>query len=147
MRPNMMRYRAEAIRWSARRIVGVLCLVGSGLSASMVRAQPTRNIVPTSATESHWAILVGVEQGADGSNPAYRTNDVELLAATLRGCGYSEHRILAMTKNASGPDFQPLRANLMEQVPRFLRKIGAEDRLLVYFGARAFRDQEGCCGK
>lgn len=143
MRAKMILCSADAIRRWARRAAGLLCLVGLGLGVSHVRAQPARAVVPHSATESHWALLVGVDPSAGGASAVYRANDVELLAATLRRCGYSDHRILAMTNKASEPDFQALRASLTEQVPRFLRKIGAEDRLLVYLAGGAFRDAGG----
>lgn len=126
---------------SARWIVGLLCV--AIWDTSSVQAQGTRNIVTASANENHWAILVGSDQVGGISGESYRTNDVELLAATLPDCGYSKHRILAMTPNAAESGLRPSRANLMEHVPRFLRKLGAEDRLLVYFAGRAFRDPKG----
>lgn len=125
----------------ARWGVGLLCV--ALWDTSSAQAQATRNIVPKPAGENHWAILVNAAQVGGIFRESYRANDVKLLAATLPHCGYSTHRILAMTANATESGSQPSQANLMEQVPRFLRKLGAEDRLLVYFAGRAFRDPKG----
>lgn len=123
-------------------LVALVCVTGCVLDSLTVEAQQPRNIVPTSATEGYWAIVVGVETEKRQPAATYRTNDAELLAARLEGCGYQRQHILRMTQRAPA-GYRPLRANLEAEMTRFLRRIGPEDRLLVYFGGCAYRDQAG----
>jgi hypothetical protein len=64
------------------------------------------------------------------------------LSLQRRG-GYSADRVLEMTDDALNPRFQPLRASLLAELPRFFQRVEPGDSLLVYFSGHGFRDASG----
>jgi len=120
-------------------MAALLCLAVSGWDGATVEAQQAPNVAPPAATPGSCAIVVGVDE----PDVAYRTNDAELLAATLQQCGYEPEHTLLMTRRAAEPNLHPLRANLEAQMASFLGRIDTEDRLLVYWAGRAYQDQNG----
>ncbi|HID74813.1 MAG TPA: hypothetical protein EYP56_02320 [Planctomycetaceae bacterium] len=130
-----------------RRRTGALAAVAwvavCTLATPAAQPQKTRNIVPGSTSRSDWAIVVGIVAGDEKSEHAWRTNDAELVAATLAQSGYRPKHILVMTRRAAEPGLHPLRANLKTQLAGFLRRLGPDDRLLVYWAGPACRDADG----
>ena len=45
-----------------------------------------------------------------------------------------------MTDQAENPRFQPLRANIMAELPKWLERPGAKDSVMLYFSGHGFRD-------
>jgi hypothetical protein len=91
-----------------------------------------------------WALLIGVEKYHRAPQLKYTVNDVRQLASTLRTrADYPEDNILEMTDQAPQPRFQPLRASLQAELPKWLKNPGPEDTLLVYFSGHGFKDKEG----
>ncbi|QDU25098.1 Caspase domain protein [Anatilimnocola aggregata] len=91
-----------------------------------------------------WAILIGVENYQKATPLTYTMNDVDQLAATLRDRGgVPSERVIKFVETAPDSRFQPLKASLIEQLPRYLRKPKAKDRLIVYFSGHGFRSQDG----
>ncbi|MEM3433859.1 MAG: caspase family protein, partial [Candidatus Methanomethyliaceae archaeon] len=73
-----------------------------------------------------WAVLIGAEKYQMARNLSFSHNDVRELAETLRRRGgYSATQILEMTDAAPSPRFQPLRASILGELPKWLKKIGA----------------------
>jgi hypothetical protein len=94
-----------------------------------------------------WALLIGVEKYHRAPQLKYTTNDVRRIAGTLQTrAGLSDDNILEMTDQQSDqtpqPRFQPLRASLQAEVPKWLQKIEPDDTLLVYFSGHGFKDKE-----
>ena len=91
-----------------------------------------------------WAILIGVENYQKATPLTYTINDVDQLAKTLleRG-GVPSERVVKFIETAPDARYQPLKASLLSELPRWLRKPKADDRLIVYFSGHGFRSQDG----
>ena len=90
------------------------------------------------ADPTRWAVLVAIEKYDDSSLGAvpYAAADAALLRDTLVArYGVPADHVLWLT------DVSQVR--LEREIPSFLEKLQAADRLIVYFSARAFRDGEG----
>jgi hypothetical protein len=69
---------------------------------------------------------------------------VEQLAATIRERSADKKTsILKIVDTAENPRYQPLRASLLDQIPKFLKRPGPSDRVIIYFSGHGFRDDEG----
>lgn len=90
------------------------------------------------------ALLIGVEKYVKAHPLQFTVNDVEQLARTLetRG-GMAKTRILRITDNAVGFQHQPSKTNLQSALPKWLKQVGPNDQILVYFSGHGFRDKEG----
>ncbi len=125
------------------RLAALVWVAGWVLAGLTSKAQEVRNIVLGHAGESCWAVVIGADAEQGNPEAVYRTNDAELLAAVLEGCGYRTEHLLLMSRRASEPGLHPLQANIQREVARFLRRLRPKDRLLVYFTGRAHRDGNG----
>lgn len=91
-----------------------------------------------------WALLIGVEKYEKAHPLQFTVNDVEQLAKTLeiRG-GMAKSRILKITDNAPASQHRPSKANLQTELPKWLKQVGPNEQILVYFSGHGFRDKEG----
>jgi len=118
-------------------VLGLWLLLGSG-SAFLLRAAET-----SPAKGRQRAILIAAEKYHRARHLRYTTNDVKQLARTLSTRGHFQpDNILEMTDTASNPRFRPLRANIMTELPKWLKKAEAEDQVLVYFSVHGFIDKD-----
>ena len=118
--------------------VSLLCLAFAWSAEAQARPEPG------AAQGRVWAILIGVEKYHRANPLRFTLNDVGELTKTLRARdGVQPEQLLELTDDASNPRFQPLRASLMAELPEFLAKPVAEDRLIVYFSGHGFRDAKG----
>jgi len=92
---------------------------------------------------STWAVLIGVDDYQEARPLKYCTADAALLAKTLikRG-GLKPNHILVMTKEQA-PELWPIRENILEQVPRFLKQACPGDSVIVFFSGHGFRCDAG----
>jgi uncharacterized caspase-like protein len=91
-----------------------------------------------------WAVLVGCEQYARANKLRYTVNDARQLADTLHTWGgFGRDHMLEMNDDSSNPRHKPLRTNIEAELPRYLKKAGPDDVLLVYFSGHGFRDADG----
>ncbi len=112
------------------------------LAGSIALAQKSEDSKPTQPRQ--WALLIGVEKYHRASPLRYTVNDVRQLAETLRSRGgVAKEQILEFTDNATNPRYQPLRASLQAELPVWLKQIGANDQILVYFSGHGCRDKDG----
>lgn len=86
---------------------------------------------------------MGVERYYLAPNLLCTINDVRQIPDTLRQRGgYSEDCILEMTDTAPNGRFQPLRASLLAELPRWLAKVGPQEDVLVYFAVHGFQGSD-----
>jgi Caspase domain len=91
-----------------------------------------------------WALLISAEKYHRAPVLRYTVNDVVRLSETLKLYGgISKKSILEITDTQTNPRFQPLRSSLMTELPEFLKKMGPDDDLIVYFSGHGFRDKKG----
>jgi uncharacterized caspase-like protein len=91
-----------------------------------------------------FALLIGVEKYQKARPLVFTLNDVKTLSKTLRDRnGVREEGILAITDDDPNPTHRPTRAAMLEEIPRWLSRIGPKDRLIVYFSGHGFRDPAG----
>jgi hypothetical protein len=91
-----------------------------------------------------YALLIGVENYQNARPLVFTLNDVKTLTKTLRSRnGVQADGILAITDDDANPRHRPTRAAMLEEIPRWLARIGPKDRLLVYFSGHGFRDPAG----
>lgn len=115
-------------------------LAGAGLPPCPARAESAGEL----GRGRLYAVLIGVEKYQRASPLRYTVRDVEQLAATLRQRGgVPEENILQIVDGASNPALQPLRSNLLAELPQWLAGPLAEDQILVYFSGHGFQDAEG----
>ncbi len=118
-----------------------------GLFISDTLSQSSAQDLPFPGGEAEgrqWAILIGVENYQKATPLTYTINDVDQLALTLRDRGgVPSERVVKFIETSPDVRFQPLKASLLEQLPRYLRKPKAQDRLIVYFSGHGFRSQDG----
>jgi len=93
-----------------------------------------------------WVVLVAVGTHDDKSVLSLKTtaNDVRTLRKILmeRG-GVPEERILELSdnvdKNSSRSPMAPTLKNLCEELPKFIKQVGPDDRLLIHFSCHGDR--------
>ncbi|MDR3636239.1 MAG: caspase family protein [Isosphaeraceae bacterium] len=121
------------------RITAALALLLAALSAPLPSAAQT-----APAKGRQWALLIGVEKYQKARPLAFTINDVKVLSKTLHERnGIDDDALLAITDDALSPRLRPTRANMLEEIPRWLSRIGRDDRLIVYFSGHGFRDPAG----
>jgi hypothetical protein len=99
---------------------------------------------PNADSARKWALLIGIEKYHRASPLRYTINDVKQIANTLTDRGdYNEDCILEIVDSAPNPRYQPFRVSLLAELPRFLKKPGPDDHVLVYFSGHGFKDQDG----
>ena len=88
-----------------------------------------------------WAILIGVDKYQHAQHLRFTTNDVEQIARTLqqRG-GFTDDCILKMVDTDANARFQPLRENILKEVPNWLNQVGEGDEVIVFFSGHGFKD-------
>jgi uncharacterized caspase-like protein len=120
----------------------VVLSIALGPGASPVSAQEAD--VSAGAKPRPWALLIGIEKYHRATPLRFTINDVQQLTETLvaRG-GYGKDQILQITDTASNPQFQPLKASIVAELPQWLKKIGPDDTAIIYFSGHGFRDAEG----
>lgn len=117
--------------------------VASSVNTTQLAAQAIRLPGDESAGRQ-WAILIGVENYQKATPLTYTMNDVDQLSKTLRERGgVPSERVVKFVESSPDVRFQPLKASLIEQLPKWLRKPTAKDRLIVYFSGHGFRSQDG----
>ncbi len=91
-----------------------------------------------------WAILIGVDKYQHAQHLRFTTNDVEQIARTLqqRG-GFTDDCILKMVDTDANARFQPLRENILKEVPNWLNQVGEGDEVIVFFSGHGFKDAGG----
>jgi uncharacterized caspase-like protein len=89
-------------------------------------------------------ILIGAERYFKADNLVYVVNDVRQVSQSLvsRG-GLSPANILEMIDTAPTARFQPLRQSILDEVPRWLAKVGKDDQVIVYFTGHGYRAPDG----
>ena len=104
-----------------------LALMLLALAASAADAQSTQ-----------WAVLIGVQKHDDRLDLGCTTSDVARLRQVLheRG-GMPEKNMLVMTDDSPAKQ-QPTLANLRREVPEFLKKVGKDDRIIVFYAGHGF---------
>jgi uncharacterized caspase-like protein len=123
--------------------VAVLTLTAAMAIADSSSAQTT-GTAPQPAKGRQWALLIGVEGYRNVTPLKFTVNDVNALAKTLRERnGVSNDSILAMTDEAASLQLRPTRANMIAEIPRWLARIGPDDRLIVYFSGHGVPDPAG----
>ena len=119
-------------------------LAGAVLAATMSSVpSPAQAQGGTAPAEKgrQWALLIGVEKYQKARPLVFTMNDVKTLSTTLRERnGVDDDAILAITDDAESSRLRPTRANMLEEIPRWLSRIGPDDRLIVYFSGHGFRD-------
>ncbi len=132
------------MRWPLGKwlVIILLGLMLGELGHCISLAQPPQE--PGPAHGRLWVLLIGVEKYHRANRLHFTLNDVRELAKTLRTrCGVEPEQMLELTDDAPNPRFQPLRASLMAELPGFLARPAAGDRLIVYFSGHGFRDTQG----
>ena len=94
-------------------------------------------------TGCQWALLIGVQKYHRAPQLRHTVNDVAQLAVTLRTRGgFADDHILEMTDQVANPRYQPLKASMQAEVPKWLGQVQSEDSILVYFSGHGFRKQD-----
>jgi len=125
-----------------RRLVSIAAiaigLLGAWLSTCVLGQ------AAVAAESRSWAVLIGVEHYHRVPPLRYTVNDVRQLSATLRmRDGFTEDTVLELTDAAKNPRFQPLRASIMSELPRWLSKAKTGDRVIIYFSGHGLRGPDG----
>lgn len=127
-----------------KTLILLLSLAGIFAACSLGHARAAEEPDDSQPKGTSWAILVGVEKYYTAPNLLYTLNDVQQLSDTLRRRGnYPTNQILEMVDTAPNARFQPLKASLMAELPRWLAKPAKEDSVLVYFSGHGFRGKDG----
>lgn len=119
--------------------------ITAALAVLFAASVPTRAQAPgTGAQGRQWALLIGVEKYQKARPLAFTVNDVTTLSKTLHERnGVEDDAVLTITDDAASPRLRPTRANMLEEIPRWLSRVGRNDRLIVYFSGHGFRDPAG----
>ena len=125
--------------------LGTLWLTVPGASAQPFPSGPAGGAIAGQPDAPRkWALLIGIEKYHRANPLRYTINDVRCLADTLRRRGdYDAESVLEIVDTNVNPRFQPLRASLMAELPKFLARPGPGDHVLVYFSGHGFKDREG----
>jgi hypothetical protein len=87
--------------------------------------------------------LIGAEKYHRASHLQYTVNDVRRLSDTLRSRGdFTREHMLELTDAAANPCLQPLKASLVAEIPKWLKKPEPEDIVLIYFSGHGFQDAD-----
>lgn len=116
------------------------------LAAALAFPTITRAQAPAGGPNEgrQFALLIGVEKYQKARPLVFTLNDVKTLARTLRDRnGVRDGGILSITDDDRDPRHRPTRASMLEEIPRWLSKIGPKDRLIVYFSGHGFQDPAG----
>ncbi len=90
-----------------------------------------------------WALLIGVEKYHHAPPLRYTRNDVLKLSETLQKyAGVAASHVLTMTDDKTSPKEQPLRTSIQTEIPKWLKKITADDTVILYFTGHGFRDSK-----
>ncbi len=93
---------------------------------------------PAKPAGKQWAVLIGVEAYEHVMPLKFTVNDVRQLKKTLvEVAGYSPDNILQITDQSSA---QPKKAAIMGVLPDWLKQVGPNDTLLVFFSGHGFLD-------
>ncbi len=123
------------------QVGAIYCGIVPSLSATPARESDSS---AREVASGQWALLIGCEQYHRANKLRYTVNDVKQLAGTLHAWGgYGRDHILEMTDQSNNDRYKPLKTNLQAELPNFLRKIGPDDVLIVYFSGHGFRDADG----
>ncbi len=101
---------------------------------------------PSSAADSpgQFAVLIGIDGYQHAPELSAAVNGTMGLSRVLtRYGGYRSAGVLQLVDAAADPALHPTRANLLDELPIWLSKVGANDRLLISFAGHAFRDSQG----
>ncbi|MFM9963531.1 MAG: caspase family protein [Planctomycetaceae bacterium] len=89
-----------------------------------------------------WAILIGVGNYASQPKLRLTVNDVRLMENALVVSSFDRDRILVLADDRE-PNMQPSSQNLERQIPRWLKNVGSEDVIFVYFSGHGAMDDSG----
>lgn len=83
-----------------------------------------------------WALLIGVEKYERVTPLRFTVEDVKRIGSTLKRVGgYAPECILEITDNA---ECKPTKAAIMDKLPKWLKNVGKNDSLVVYFSGHGF---------
>lgn len=87
-----------------------------------------------------WALLIGVEKYERVTPLRFTVEDVKRIGSTLKQVGgYAPECILEITDNA---EVKPTKAAIMDKLPQWLKKVGKNDSLVVYFSGHGFLEKD-----
>lgn len=89
-----------------------------------------------------WAILMGVGNYASQSKLRLTVNDVRLMESALVVSDFDRDRILVLADDREA-NMQPSFQNMERQIPRWLKNVGSEDSIVVYFSGHGALDDSG----
>ncbi len=119
-----------------RHLAPVLCLLIPLVGSKYLQAD--------SPVESkQWVVLVGVAKHDDQqiNDLKYTLDDVRALREiVLRRGRTSSDNVLELSDNV---DKKPTLTNLRGELPRFLARVGKDDRVLIHFSCHGFLDDVG----
>lgn len=143
---HLLALRAGIISTAARiRLAGLLAIILLSQFVGPIRTRVAAEEPDRSAAASrNWALLIGVENYQKASRLRYTINDVVEIGYSLvyRG-NFEEKHVVRIHDNVQGTALRPTKANLLAQIPAFMRKPGPEDQIVVYFSGHGFRDKDG----
>jgi len=88
----------------------------------------------------HWALLIGVEKYERVTPLRFTVEDVKRLAVTLKRVGgYAPECILEITDSA---ECKPTKTAIMDKLPKWLKNVGPNDSLLIYFSGHGFLEND-----
>jgi hypothetical protein len=107
----------------------IACLPGLLLLSASAPGQPPEG--------KQWAVLVGVAKHEEPQwDLKYTQDDVRALRDILtKRAQVSGDNILELSDNVK---LKPTRNNLFEEMPRFLKQIGKDDRVLIHFSCHGY---------
>jgi len=113
-------------------VVIVAALAGAYWLAEALPAEPSPGQTK-SIPGRRWALLIGVDQYKNLQPLDYCGNDVRALADRLVSCGFPRDRVVVLHNKAESLDFQPLKANIEDQVKLVLGSAKEGDLVLLSF--------------
>ena len=90
-------------------------------------------------TGRRWALLIGVDQYKRLMKLKYCGNDVRATGQRLVQSGFERDRVVVLHNQAQSLDFQPLKANIEEQVRLILGSARQGDLVLLSFSGHGVR--------
>lgn len=118
-------------------MAGVLAIVLWGPGEPKAAEQPSGP--SKSLPGRRWALLIGVDQYKRLVPLDYCGNDVRALGQRLTAAGFEPDRVVVLHNKADSLDFQPLKANIEEQIKLVLGSAKEGDLVLVAFSGHGIQ--------
>ena len=104
---------------------------------------PLRGVAQDAERPGQFAVLIGVDGYEHAPQLEYSAETMEQLSQTLRRyAGYRSANVLPLLDSAYDTRRHPTRRNVQQQVPAWLSKAGADDRLVLVFNGHAWQDEQ-----